>query len=57
MLGFRLRKNVTAVHFEMVQEQFGFREETSAEDAVCQLTDSVFKSLNQKGMLVEFSAI
>jgi len=41
----------------LVTEQYGFTKGISTEDATCRLTDSVFKFINQKCMLEEFSVI
>jgi hypothetical protein len=39
----------------LVTEQYGFRKGISTENAACRLTDNVFKCINQKCMLEEFS--
>jgi Notch-like protein len=41
----------------LVLEQFGFRKGLSAENAAIMLTDGVFKSVNQKCLLMEYSVI
>jgi len=52
----RLRQQVHTNN-TLVTEQYGCREGISTEDAAFRLTDSVFKSVNQKCMLEELSLI
>jgi len=41
----------------LVTEQYGCRNVVSTDDAAFRLTDSIFKSVNKKCMLEEFSVI